>query len=430
MTVYDSLRSMEEEIIKCMKCGNCQAVCPIYGETGAEAGVARGKVQLAKGILEGKLPITEGIAARFDLCLFCKSCQENCPCGVQVDRIILTARSVIAKQRGLPLLKNAIFQILKRHKLFEGGLKAGRHLQGLAFQKYSEDSFVSPRFPFGLATKRILQSLAAKTLKEQLQQVSTVPKPKARVAFFSGCMENYLYPDIGKAVVDVLLINNVEVVVPFWQHCCGLPAMIHGDMQTARALARDHLHKFSSLDVDAVITACPTCICALKHYYLELVDGEQGLTQKAKTLAERTYDISEYLVDILDYSRPCGPVTTRVTYHDPCHLVRGHRVVSQPRKILNDIPGAEFIEMKGAESCCGGAGSFCLTHYDLSLKINQRKVEAIRETNTNFVATACPACQMQLNDGLLQAASLQRSTHVVQLLAKAYAAELRAEKPF
>jgi len=421
MSIYDNLTRVDEEIVKCMKCGNCQAVCPLYAETKSEGAVARGKVQLAGAVLHGRLSVTEELVQKFDLCLTCKACQANCPCGVHVEDIVLAARAEMVRQKGLPWVKNAIFQVLKRPALFDLGLKTGSVLQGAALS-FRRDGLASPRFPVGLDTRRILSPLAKKALRSQLPEVNRVTKPRARVAYFTGCMENYIYTDIGLAVVEVLKANDVEVVIPAAQHCCGIPVLMHGDLPTAQEMAADHVRLFAGLKVDAIITACATCLGAWRHYYPDLLEGKPE-AEDTSALAAKTYDINEYLVDVLDYRRPAGEVPLKVTYHDPCHMVRGQKVTSQPRQILSDIPGVDLIEMQKPDRCCGGAGSFSLTHYDLSLQINQRKTEDIRQTGAQEVITSCPACRMQLTDGLAQSGYSGQVVHTVQLLARSYAAE-------
>lgn len=149
------LKQAEAEIAKCMKCGNCMAVCPIYKETKSEAGVARGKIQLAAALLKGKLPFTQGVEQRMLTCLTCKACTANCPCGVKADEIILATRAALAAKLGLPFIKTAAFSALKRPLLFDWGLKLGSRLQNIFLRDIGQ-GIKSSRFPHGLDTKRVL----------------------------------------------------------------------------------------------------------------------------------------------------------------------------------------------------------------------------------------------------------------------------------
>lgn len=425
MAIYDDLKNIENEIIKCMNCGNCQAVCPIYKETLEETGVARGKIQLARALLEGKLEYTDKMAELLSLCLTCRACGANCPCGVQPEKIILATRAAMARKKGLPTLKRRIFDVLKRPKLFKFGMAAGSKFQGLGMKKVRGKNLASPRFPIGLDMRRVIPRLADTPLIKELPRVNKVDNPRCRVAFFTGCVNNYIYTDVGKSVVNVLLANDIEVVIPEHQHCCGIPTLMHGDLDTAKEIAKYNLNQLSKENVDYIVTACGTCGSALSHHYLDILGNVSGYINVAKKIGPKVYDISEFLVDVIDYKKPQGEVKERVTYHDPCHLVRGDRVVAkQPRKILKSIPGLEFIEMSKPDRCCGSAGSFSLTHYEMSSSIRNKKTDDIISVNPTILVTSCGACKMQLEDGLHQAGKDIPVVHVAQLLEKSYNNEI------
>ncbi|NLP43569.1 MAG: (Fe-S)-binding protein, partial [Peptococcaceae bacterium] len=238
MSIYSSLDSVQKEVYKCMKCGNCQAVCPIYKEIKKEVGVARGKIGLIEMVLDGELDVSPGYADRMSLCTTCMACNEICPCGVRFDKIILAARADAVRKRGLHPLKKTIFKTLKRQRLFDFGLKVGSKFQGVAFKRIEGKHYgARMRFNLGLGKDKVFPRLAAKPFRSQYPSVIKVDNPKMRVAFYTGCMINYFYPDMGKAVVDVLTENDVEVVIPADQGCCGIPASVNGDVESAKALA-------------------------------------------------------------------------------------------------------------------------------------------------------------------------------------------------
>ncbi len=440
------LASVRDEIARCMKCGNCQAVCPIYFETKKELGVARGKLTLAQAALEGELPVTPAFAKRLSLCLTCNACVANCPSGVRFDRILLAARAEAVKACGLPPVKKVIFAGLSHHIVFRAGLRSGRLLQPLIFKRHPRKKANYPRFPLGLDRRRIVPPLAARTLLEELPEVNPaidadrVPnrpaRPRMRVAFFTGCMINYIYTEIGRAVVHVLNRNGIEVVLPPEQHCCGIPVFVSGDMVTARAMAASNVRIFSGAQIDAIITACATCGEAWRHHYPELLEGAREAEQ-ARELGKKHYDISEFLVDVIGIAiepglvgsassvgatGSVGSTTGKVTYHDPCHLNRGLGINRAPREILRAIPGVEFKEMADPGRCCGGSGSFSLSYYDLSMDIAAHKVADIRNTGAETVVTGCPACRMQIEDALNRHQMPQRVLHTVELLEMAYQA--------
>ena len=424
MGIYHTIDSIQDELSKCMKCGNCQAVCPIYKETRREVGVARGKISLVQSLLSGELDMTEGLADRLSLCTTCMACNANCPCGVRFDKIILAARAEAVRKKGLHPVKKIAFNALKMRRIFDLGMKTGSVFQGFAMKRIKgSDKGARLRFDMGLGKEKVFPNLAAKTLRTELPEVIKVKNPKLRVAFFTGCVINYFYTDMGKATVDVLIENDIEVVIPKNQGCCGIPASVNGDVENAKTMAKNNLIAFEELGADALVVSCSSCGGSWKHVFSELLEDEPEFKALADKWAAKSYDINEFLIHKVPFKKEgLGPVKRRVTYHDPCHLNRGQDIHKEPREILKSIPGVEFIEMKEPGRCCGMAGSFSLTHVELSGRISDKKIADISGTNTDTVSTACPACRLQLASGVENAGLGSDVVHVVQILAESYRA--------
>ncbi len=427
MQMIDSLAEVRAEIGKCMKCGNCQSVCPIYQETRHETGVARGKITLVEAFLSGELALTEKLENLLSLCLVCKSCVINCPCGVKLDKIVLGARAEIAKRKGLPLIKKAIFGTMKRPRYMDFGLKLGSRFQGLVFRRHEDREANYPRFSIGMSLRRIIPPLAVLPFRQVVPERLVVQKPRLKVAFFTGCAINYLYPDIGISTVNVLTRNNIEVIIPKAQHCCGTPVLAHGDVSTARQMAVSNLIILKSLEVDAIVTSCASCGGALKHEYGELL-SDRSQKKLALEIGARVYDINEFLTEVAGFEKPKGDVPLRVTYHDPCHMVKVQQVTEPPRQVLRSIPGLEFVEMAKPDRCCGNGGSFSLQYYDLSMDITGKKMNDIKNTGTDLIVTSCPGCRMQLEDGANRYGLPHRVVHTVQLLDQAYRNHKQTDK--
>jgi glycolate oxidase iron-sulfur subunit len=408
------LEEMEEEIAKCMKCGLCRAVCPIFTELDNEAAVARGKINLMKNVMQGDLELSDKYEKLMELCLLCKACVDNCPCGVEVDKLVCKAREELANEKGLSAIKKGIFSLVNNQTLFPIAMKLGANFQGLAFSNNDgPQPGNSIRVGIGLDKQRVVPKLEGKQFRDRHPEVIKVKNPQSRVAFFTGCAINYMAADFGESVVNVLVENNIEVVIPKEQNCCGVAINSYGDTNTANALAKHNLEVFSEYDVDAIVTACSSCGSTLREEYEEWIDTD--------FFKRKVYDISEYLVDVIDYDTDnLGQVRKKVTYHDPCHLVRGMRVTEQPRQILKDIPELYFEEMEKPDRCCGAAGTFNLKHYDLSFAINRHKTDDIKQTDTDVVATGCAGCRMHIADGLNRANEDHDVVHTVQLLDEAY----------
>ncbi len=413
-------KDIDDALANCMKCGNCQAGCPIYKETRLESSVARGKISLMQAVLHGVLPISANFDAIMSQCLNCKTCSANCPCGVQADQLILRARHAVIKARGLHPIKKNVFRLLKHRRLFDLALRMGGVFSGLSFKRVPAHLAVRSRFPVpGMDKERATAPLALRPLRSQYPKVIKAPSYRLRVGFFTGCTINYMYTDMGSAVIEVLQANNIEVVLPPRQHCCATPVHVSGDFELANEMARQTIEIFEECQVDYIVGACGSCVEALKDYPKWLADDPKWQS-RAEKLAVKVREISEFLVEVGYRKDIMGPVHKTITMHDPCHMVRGIKVTEQPRQILASIPGVKLVEMKEHDRCCGSGGSFSLAHYDLSRKINDRKCQNIADTHADFVTASCPSCRMHITDGLLQNHLPQIVVHPIQILAESY----------
>ncbi|RDV82448.1 (Fe-S)-binding protein [Ammonifex thiophilus] len=418
MNPLNGLGAVEEEIIRCMKCGNCQAVCPIYQELKLESSVARGKIRLAEALFKGEILATPALSERFDLCLTCLACESICPSGVKVSDIILATRRELARRKGLPWIKRALFSTLQHPRILRRGAKIAARLQDLVFRRLDSDK-MQPRFPLGLERRRIFPALAPQSLLEQVEEKYSVPKPLARVALFAGCLTNYVFPGVGLATLYLLRQHRVEVVVPRSQHCCGSPLIYGGAADVVKEMARSHVALFSGFKVDAILTLCGTCGEAFHHFYPRLLQDAPGYGEKAEELAQKTMDIARFLYQLPLDRNLLKPLELTATYHQPCHLGRGLGVVQEPIELIKSVPGVRYVPLQNPARCCGNAGSFSLTHYPLSYSILTHKLKDIAATGAEVVLTGCPACRMQLLDGLSQERMPQKVWHTVELLARA-----------
>ena len=430
-TYHDELAVIREELDKCMKCGNCMAVCPVYGAEKVEAAVTRSKIAVAQAVLDGDLTLDDPEVYEMAFnCLVCKSCMTNCPTKVNFDRIMLALRAALVRQHGLPWLKRMIFSTLKHPKFFDASMRLGATLQSLVFRSEQGGRAISPRSPFALAggglgfdTDRKLPSLQSKTLREQVPEVVRSAGATLKVAFFTGDSLNYFYPDAGRDLIEVLTANNIEVHIPKGQNCCGVPVLVHGDVDTVRALARNNIDVFEATGCDYLITGCGSCGGAWQHDYVELLTSDPVYGPKAEYWAGRTYDISTFLTRIISLRPPTGRIDKVVTYHDSCHLKKSMGVAAEPREILHSIPGLTLKEMSAPDACCGSGGSYVLTHFQTASTIGRKKAEDIDRTGADTVSVGCPACMMQLLDNVHRFGASQDVTHYISLLAESYRRE-------
>ncbi len=398
---YKFLESVLDEIDKCVKCAACHAGCPTYELSFSETLTARGKIRLAKGILEESIGLSKRVAKDFSLCLSCLNCSAVCPPGVDTLKIFTAVRSHIYDEKKEGRIESFIHeQVLP----YPTRLNYLAKLTGAASLFYKmAPKMIARYFPYapdGYA--RVTPPLLRSSLRSRLKEVNKPVEKRTvrRVAYFSGCMTDLAYPETGVHVVEKLNNAGVEVIFPKEQVCCGAPAYFAGDMSTARKLAMKNREAFKNLDVDAIVISCATCGSVLKHAYSQILPDDNS----AKEMADKVIDFQSLLVELGEEKKFKAADNSgeklKVTYHDPCHLKRGLGVSDAPRLILKNLPGVEFVEMENADSCCGGSGAFGLEYYDMSMDIGRAKAEAIKKSGASVVATSCPMCQLQLTDAL------------------------------
>ncbi len=421
------MRSSElirNEIDKCVRCGTCRPVCPVFKAVGRETACARGKLTLIGSNLKGDLPLTEAYVKHVKECTLCGACKANCPNGVDTTRVYAAAREDIAAKQGLPFTASFILKhVLDSGRVMPFAMRWANRIQSVIFKDSSAGQGLLSRFTTGFAgSGRLVPQLAERFFLDlpEVKALGSGPKSSqgaTKVAFYAGCGVNYLMPEVGVASLDVLKRAGVDVVVPPAQVCCGIPAYSMGDMDAARAMALKNLEAFESTDADFIATSCATCGYALKKHFRELLGDDPRLAERVEAFSKKVRDITELLVDELGFKGAGNKaINARVTYHDPCHLGRGQGVREAPRVLIASGKGVELKEMKNPCACCGLGGGLSLVNYELSMEIARKKAENIRGSGAQIVATACPGCMVHLRDGLHRFGVDVKVAHVVELL--------------
>lgn len=378
---------------------------------------------MVRAAAEGKLDLSANFVDHMYRCLNCMACSAVCPSGVQAQEIVLDARVEIDTKLPQPGAKKWIFEgMLPSPGRLEAAMWPLRLYQRSGLRWLAENSGLLGLLPLHLGeAAKMPPTATVRPLRGRLPEVTPAQgERKYRVGFFLGCAQSLLYADTSAGTVRVLARNGAEVVTPRATVCCGMPAMAYGDLDTAMKLARQNIDLFEEAGVDAIVTDCATC-GEFGKQYRDLLKHDPAYAEKAARYSDRMKDISEFLADIPMDDR-LGEVRAKVTYHDPCHLVRGQGIASQPRKLLRMIPGVELVEMKEANWCCGGAGTYMLTHHEMSMGILDRKMANAGATDAEVIASGCPVCQMQLGYGVKRASLKMKVTHPIALLDKAYRA--------
>jgi glycolate oxidase iron-sulfur subunit len=416
-----------------MHCGLCLPTCPTYDATKIERNSPRGRIALMRAIADGQLEPTKAFGEEMYFCLGCLACQTACPAGVNYAELFEHARAEAEQSGALKTPKRTLirsftikwlFMDLRHLRLAARGI---RLYQQLGLQSLLRRSGILNLFP------RRLRELEAMTPEIQPRFsadliapiTNAVGQKKFRVALLTGCAQDPIFSDVNRDTAEVLARNGCEVVTPPQQSCCGSLHAHNGEWQLAQKLARRNLDQFPPEQFDAIITNAGGCGSHLKHFS-HLLAGDPAYGERAKLWDKKVKDVHEWLVEVgvtaaispAEADRQVRP--TLVTYHDSCHLCHGQKITAQPRQLLRGIPGIKLVDLPESSWCCGSAGIYNLTQPEMAGELLQRKINHIKSTGAQVVATANPGCLLQLINGARAENLPLRIAHPITLLAEAY----------
>lgn len=230
------------------------------------------------------------------------------------------------------------------------------------------------------------------------------------------CLVDTFFPEVGEAMLKVLQRLGLQVEFPARQTCCGQPAFNAGLRSEARPLAEHTLHVFEATRGPIIIPS-GSCAVMLRHGYLELFADDPPWLERARALAERSFEFSEYLVDQLGVTDLGAIFEGTLSYHASCHLLRGLGVDRQPRGLLANVQGAEIVELPHADECCGFGGVFSVEHPELSAEMLKRKIGHFESTKSPTLVVCDTGCLMHIQGGLKRLGKSQRVLHLAQILA-------------
>ncbi len=423
-------------IEKCIECGTCLHSCPVFRESFEEKYGPRGRNHLLKGMgyrLKAGAAEDGDLTTIFEKCLLCGRCAAGCPRGVRNDLVVLEARAELIRRYGLSFGKSMVFRkIMANRKSMSRWIRLASRLQFL-LPRTRDDGRIEqkpvlrhlPLYFMGLEKGRQFPTIADAFLSETLPELNApageTGRRGLRVAYFAGCATEFVLPSVGISLAGLLNALGVEVIFPKEQACCGIAVQANGDVETAKMMALHNLEVLSKVNADLVVTGCATCGSTLKEGWANLFRNET-CQDAFLDLGSKVKDISELLVELADCRslplRSRLPGGTRVTYHDPCHLSGYQGVTEQPRQILREVFGNDFIEMDN-KGCCGCGGSFSLHSRDLAAKIGEEKIESIRRTGADVVINDCPGCMIQLLNGLKKHELPQKVLHLAEVVERA-----------
>lgn len=409
------------DALNCVRCGACANVCPVYQTVG---GHVFGHIYIgAIGIiLTAFYHGLDNAAELVKACIGCRSCVAVCASNIDLEDIILHLREMVGDEEGIGAGKALVFRkVMQNRKLFHTMIKAASMLQKPVTRGERTIRHL-PLFFSPLTEWRTLPAIADKALRDSFAiKPQRVDKPRYRVALFGGCANDFLYPELGLDLIEVMNALDVEVYYPLKQNCCGIPASYSGDKETAVELAKQNIDALLEGHPDFVLTTCPTCAMALKQNFVEYLKDNPAWAARSEELSNKTIDAASFVLNYLDGGDLFAGLAKgeKITYHDSCHLKRGMEVWQEPRQLI-EKSGYELVEMAHADRCCGFGGSYSLSsHPNISKKILQDKVADINASGATCVAMDCPGCMMQIRGGLEKADAPVRAQHTIELLAEA-----------
>jgi iron-sulfur cluster protein len=403
-------------MLRCIKCSACLNVCPVYQVIGGQrfAHVYMGGIgSLLTAFLHGLGPSR----ALADLCLVCHRCEGVCATKIGIAGLVRSLRERLVSETGVPVWKEAVFnQLMSRPAVQQAAFRLARagRVAVTAADGYAR-KLPPPLRKFDRF--RALPAPAPRSFTMMWTRRKTVPEPpdpRGEVALFTGCLVEHFYPRIGVDAGRVLARLGFTVR-PTPALCCGFPAANAGFTAAARrAMAK----VVSGLSGDGpIITLCPTCTHMLGRMGPELLGTEAG-----RRAGERVVTFSQFVnrqdpAALAALERPPGAVG-RLTYHDSCHHGFVLGAGGDSRAVIRKVVGVEVTEMDRSDACCGFAGSYAVSHPEISEALLTDKLESIRKTGAGTVALDCPGCLLQIRGGCRRAGLAVEVRHTAEILAR------------
>jgi len=397
-------RDLARLLDACVHCGLCLPACPTYDVTGSELDGPRGRIDLVRGLVEGRIEDPSVASRHLDLCLGCRACETACPSGVRYGAILEAGRARLAtRPRGPARFLLRAFERPATTVAALRGVEVARRTGLLALARLlpgrgGASARVAPRVSWTPWSRTVPRVLAAD------------PPRRGAVALLPGCVMDQGFGGVHGAAARVLVREGFDVHVPRGPICCGALHAHAGDDATARKLVAA-LDAALPREVEALLVDAAGCGSHLKE-----TDGPR---------AAQTFDVLEWIDRHGLRSPPPAAAPRfgkapgarlRVAYQDPCHLRHGQRIVEPPRRLLRAVPDVDLAPLAEPDRCCGSAGTYNVTEPGMAALQLERKVEAVRACAPDVLATANPGCALQIASGLLAAGLRVPVVHVVELL--------------
>jgi glycolate oxidase iron-sulfur subunit len=436
----------EESMYTCVRCGACRGVCPTLNITGREADGPRGRVLMARSVLEGEIPVNQEIKDQLDRCLLCSACVDACPMDVQVPDIVMVAKEQIAAATEMNSFHERSVKIDTSQNDIKRTAKPVRNVKDFIFDKVIADQKNLNKVGnlLWMYQKSGLQKVTRavgimKFFPEQMQQMESImpeilppskrkkhpeftprandqKETRGRVAFFQGCIMDMMFRETNDNSIKLLSKAGFDVVTPQAQVCCGALHHHSGKTDKTIELAKANIIAFEDAKVDFIITNAGGCGAALVEYE-EFFRNDPAWLSRAKKFSDKIRDISEIVVEKGELPELAGR-GERVTYQPSCHLQYVMKVKDAPAKLVKKVANAEYVDLPEKKYCCGSAGIYNMLQPELANEILDKKMEKVKETDSAVLITANPGCFLQMKLGVHREGmeSVIETKHVVDYL--------------
>jgi iron-sulfur cluster protein len=402
-----------KEVLQCVRCGACANVCPVYRMVG---GHQLGYIYIgAIGLIttyffHGR----ENARNLVQNCTNCGACRAVCAGGINLPWLIKEIHAKIQDEEGHPLKSLMLGKVLKSRRLFHRLLRTA----SLAQKPVTGGTPYLRHLPMIFSREhnfRTLPAIARTPFRDRFKKLYTpVKKPLCRIALFSGCVQDFVYPEQLESAMALFRKANVAVEFPMDQSCCGLPALMMGEKDAARDVGLQNIQAFKQANVDYIVTLCASCASHLKNHVPDLVKAYD--LNAAAEFADKVMVFSQFINQVtgLDAVNPIGRAK-KTAFHSPCHLCRGLGIKEEPRKVIVQS-GNEYVRTDEEETCCGFGGSFSANFPSVSKEILTRKLDDVEKSGADLLVTECPGCVLQLRGGALRQNRALQVKHISEIL--------------
>jgi len=403
------------QVLRCVRCGACANVCPVYRMVGGHqmGHIYIGAIGLIMTYFFHGRDKAKNLVRN---CINCGACKSVCAAGIDLPGLIKEVHALVQDEIGHPLSSVMLSRVMRSRRLFHRLLRYARFAQ----KPVTGSTGYIRHLPMMFARQhdfKAIPAIAEIPFRDLWESVrSRVGNTKYHVALFSGCVQDFVYPEQLMAGLKVMAGHDVAVDFSMAQTCCGLPLLMMGEKAAAKEVALQNIDAINPAKYDYIITLCASCASHLKNVYPGILNDDSMPAEKVRNFSDKIISFSLFMNDVLQVGKEeFDPSCEIVTYHAPCHLCRGLGVRDAPHELI-EKGGFKFAPASEEETCCGFGGTYSGRFPRISREILNRKLDDAGQTGATLLVTECPGCVMQLRGGAQKRGDNIRVLHMAEAL--------------